>query len=173
MTPFPLAIILQLGILASSPPRLVTAPWRSVPPGTNGGISAWGTTASALGGTFIGAILLACLAYFNQACLPSLFSSPRHVAYILTLATFGGFAGSMLDSLLGAVGQRTWYNTKSKQVLVGRLPETVARSEKEEWEVVTGWDILSNGQVNFLSSALTALGLAALDRFLSPSFFAS
>lgn len=157
---------LQLGILASSPPRLVAAPWRSVPPGTNGGISVWGTTASALGGTFIGAILLACLAYFNPACRLSLFSSPSQATYILALGTLGGFAGSMLDSLLGAVGQRTWYNTKSKQVLVGRLPEAVARSQ-DEWEVITGWDILTNGQVNFLSSALTALGLATLDRFLS------
>ena len=44
----------ELGVLSSSPPRLVTQPWRVAAPGTNGGITALGTLASAAGGLAMG-----------------------------------------------------------------------------------------------------------------------
>ena len=44
----------ELGILSKAPPRLVTKPWKVAKPGTNGGISALGTVASAAGGIAMG-----------------------------------------------------------------------------------------------------------------------
>jgi len=47
----------ELGILDPfGAPRLITQPFRCVPPGTNGGVSLVGTGASLAGGTFIGLV---------------------------------------------------------------------------------------------------------------------
>lgn len=86
----------------------------------------------------------------------------------------------MLDSFLGAVCQRTWYHRGTKQVLVGgSLKESSIIDEKKVdgkpaaadlpkgdavgWTIISGYDILSNGQVNFISSAAVALTLASFD----------
>lgn len=95
----------------------------------------------------------------------------------------------MLDSFLGATCQRTWFHTGTRQVLVGgslrasqeqeqqvavkeaKKGEVVAsgsgeggEEEKEgKWIVISGLDLLSNGQVNFISSATVALALASFD----------
>ena len=44
----------ELGMLARQKPILITAPWRQVPPGTNGGITFSGTLWSAAGGAAMG-----------------------------------------------------------------------------------------------------------------------
>lgn len=50
----------ELGIVqAARDPMLITAPWRRVPRGTNGGVSAWGTLASGLGGLLMGCVFFA------------------------------------------------------------------------------------------------------------------
>jgi uncharacterized membrane protein len=52
----------ELGILdrADRLPRLALAPWRTVPKGTNGGMSAPGTAASLAGGLFVGGCFALC-----------------------------------------------------------------------------------------------------------------
>ncbi|KAF8648882.1 hypothetical protein AX16_006157 [Volvariella volvacea WC 439] len=67
----------------------------------------------------------------------------------LVLGAFSGGFGSLVDSLLGATIQQTKYSTK-KRMIVGGHKDNSAK-------VISGYDILSNNQVNFLSSLLTAV----------------
>lgn len=146
----------ELGILAKTWPRLILPPFTSVPPGTNGGLSVQGTLGSLAGGTLIGITAgTVCVLLDNPAC------SDRTIEIITKLAllgALGGIGGSAIDSVLGATLQRTWYNKDRKQVLLGRLPASLARSS--EWRRITGYDILSNNWVNFVSSTLTAILIA-------------
>lgn len=84
----------ELGVLARGKPRLITT-LREVAPGTNGGVSALGTAASAAGGALMG---LCFLAARRAADLPCSDAAPA-------LGALWGIAGSMLDSLLGATVQ--------------------------------------------------------------------
>jgi uncharacterized protein (TIGR00297 family) len=76
----------ELGRWSRTPPRLITT-WRSVPHGTSGGITPFGTTAAAAG-----ALLISCAA---AVLLPGAAGHP-----VTVLAA--GFSGAMVDSLLGA-----------------------------------------------------------------------
>lgn len=85
----------ELGILSppSSPPRLVTAPWRKVPPGTNGGMSLVGTAASVGGGLFIGAAMVADLWVEGASCLVEGRSGTGTLWSSLALISLGGVGG--------------------------------------------------------------------------------
>ncbi|UZJ55362.1 hypothetical protein CBS101457_004682 [Exobasidium rhododendri] len=142
----------ETGILAKSPPRLILPPFRIVPPGTNGALSVQGTFGSLIGGALMGVVSGLSLLYLdNPACQHIAIEHP--LLKIIALGALAGLGGSAIDSILGATLQRTWYHKKSHQVLVGRLrPE----ANTQEWEVITGRDVLSNNTVNLLSSSLTA-----------------
>ena len=59
---------LQLGILSSSSPILITRPFSgSVPRGTNGGITLWGLFVSWLGGAWVGVLAITTLLVQGQA----------------------------------------------------------------------------------------------------------
>ena len=57
----------ELGILSRSWPRLITT-FKPVPPGTNGGVSAWGTFTSIVGGGFVGFLMGLTLIFENGPC---------------------------------------------------------------------------------------------------------
>lgn len=168
---------------------------RQVPPGTNGALSLQGTLGSLIGGAWIGLVSSVSLVLLDsRGCYPSDSSgllssisslslsssslapqapSPLHIiGSCIALGAAGGLGGSAIDSLLGATLQRTWYNAKTGQVLVGRLPaaanERKTQSNRNKaknagmWDVVTGSDVLSNSAVNVLSSSATALLIALL-----------
>ncbi|RYG46047.1 DUF92 domain-containing protein [archaeon] len=152
----------EVGILSTTPPRLVTAPHRILPPGTNGGVSLLGTAMSLAGGAFIGVLAL----------LGALLSAPAGTplasqAWLLTACTIAGVGGSMVDSVMGALLQRSWTQRSSGRV-TSRLPRGGVEAPAPAgtppdlvFDVVCGYDILSNEQVNFLSSILTAAAIAA------------
>ncbi|KAK0551254.1 hypothetical protein OC845_002263 [Tilletia horrida] len=159
----------ELGILARSKPVLVLNPFRQVPPGTNGGISPLGTLMSLLGGLLIGitAALTTylsnseCSAHQGAASWLRTKETDDHYSWlaIVALGGLGGLLGSMIDSLMGATLQRTYYSKETKQVLLGRLPpqeRAKPGAKQSEWVVITGNDVLTNNQVNLLSSILTA-----------------
>ncbi|KAI6144307.1 integral membrane protein DUF92-domain-containing protein [Pisolithus tinctorius] len=144
----------ELGILSSSRPILITT-LKPVPPGTNGAISVGGTLASVAGGCVVGLTLFASLVVENRVCradwmgiLPSL----------VLWGTAAGVLGSMLDSFLGATIQRTRYSVDSKRV----LQDASVPRDKESIKVIGGLNLLTNNQVNLISSVATAVVVALL-----------
>ena len=96
----------ELGILARTKPRLITT-GRVCPPGTNGGVTAWGLFAGAAGAAVIGCV--------SAALLPCGSGSER--AAVVVFATAVGTAGSLLDSLLGAVAQESVVDVRTGKVV--------------------------------------------------------
>lgn len=140
----------ELGVLSKSKPRLVTT-LRTVPPGTNGGVSLLGLAASALGGAFVGLLYL----------VMSLFSSTTQPQVIALGATAGLF-GSLLDSLLGATLQATWFDTSAKKICEERAPSAGAATAVH----VCGVDVLTNEQVNAVSVLVTTVASGYLAQLL-------
>jgi len=139
----------ELGILSKSPPRLITT-FQVVPPGTNGGVSVTGTLASALGGLIMGTTLAITLLIESAGCRTHFLS----VIPLLWWGSLAGLVGSLIDSLLGATIQATRFSSKTKRILTdeSKVPTTGA-----DIKLVSGLDVLSNNQVNLLSSIVTAL----------------
>jgi len=140
----------ELGVLSKRDPILVTTGKR-VPKGTNGGMSLEGTTASVAGGALIG------LTFYVSNILLGACSGAKGQWQLIILGAMTGFLGSLLDSLLGATLQYSAYCAHHQKV-VGK-PSSTTRH-------ITGLDVLSNHQVNFVSALLTALLSPYIARFL-------
>jgi uncharacterized membrane protein len=171
----------EVGILSRSPPRLLTAPWRAVPPGTNGGVSALGCACSASAGALIGATwwLLGGPIFGDAPLAPPSPAAARQLQqWVAALAPPGpapgggpdaggplpaalvlwvgagvaaGMAGSLIDSLLGATVQFTGVDEKSGRVVGAPGPS---------FKRVCGACVLSNSGVNTAAAAATALAAA-------------
>ncbi|KAF1956187.1 hypothetical protein CC80DRAFT_472888 [Byssothecium circinans] len=102
----------ELGILAKSKPRLVTAPWRVVPPGTNGGVTLTGLGAGLLGAFIIAATSTLLLPFCKE------WSLREKIAYTQGI-TIAGLFGSLLDSYLGALLQASVIDVHSGKVVEG------------------------------------------------------
>lgn len=102
----------ELGILSKSKPRLITAPWRVVPPGTNGGV-----TLAGLGAGLLGACIVA---YSSMLIMPFCkdWTLVDKTKYTLAM-TFAGLSGSLLDSYLGAVLQASVVDVHSGKIVEG------------------------------------------------------
>jgi uncharacterized protein (TIGR00297 family) len=144
----------ELGILSKSSPVLITQPWRKVPSGTNGGVTLMGFVWSALGGLLIG---LSTILFDYLSGL-----SPLNIAPMLSFATACGLVGSVIDSLLGATVQQTYWDPDTKLVYQGEDKKPASA------KLITGTDILNNEQVNMVSVALTTF---VGGWFLGPMFF--
>lgn len=152
----------ELGILATRRPRLVTTLFmREVPHGTNGGVSLLGTGASIVGGAFIGII------FWVMSLTGSTDLTERHTQYpMILVGLLCGFIGSMIDSILGATVQATYYS-KDKKCIVKDPKLFHQQQEKSDVEHICGVNALSNESVNFLSIFLTML----ISLWLSPAIF--
>ncbi|KAJ7129425.1 integral membrane protein DUF92-domain-containing protein [Mycena epipterygia] len=139
----------ELGILSSSPPRLIIT-GKPVPPGTNGGVSVGGTLASFAGGITMGLMMSLCLLLENSACRSTWFTMSRD---LVLWGGLGGLGGSGIDSLLGATIQATRYDDERKLVV---------EDGGDKLKVISGWDILSNNQVNVVSSVCCAVTIGLL-----------
>ena len=102
----------ELGILSQSKPRLITAPWRIVPPGTNGGVTSAGLLAGLLGAFIIASTSTLLLPF----CKDWSFAQKLLFTQYMTLA---GLSGSLLDSYLGAVLQASVINVQSGKIIEG------------------------------------------------------
>ena len=133
----------ELGILAHRQhPVLITQPWKRVPPGTNGGVTAAGCLWSVVGGAVIG-ILTVLMDYLSGL-------EPSSYAVRLTIfAAVAGLLGSLLDSLIGAIFQATYWDAYTK-LIYHASPDNPTTAQH-----LTGIDIFTNEQVNLVSTALT------------------
>jgi uncharacterized protein (TIGR00297 family) len=136
----------EIGVLSPQPPRLLTT-WRSVEPGTSGGVTAHGMLASGAGALTIG-VALAALAMLELGnWLPGL----------LGAACLGGLVGSLSDSLLGATMQAIYVAPSGETER--RVGPSGAANQR-----LRGWSWMNNDMVNFLSSLVG--GLVALAVFV-------
>jgi uncharacterized protein (TIGR00297 family) len=134
----------ELGILNKKPPVLLTQPWRTVPPGTNGGITWWGTGMSAVGGALMG-LGMAWMDWCSGII-------PVQNDKLLLMGTVCGLVGSFVDSLLGATLQATYQDPET------RVIHHEAKA-KANFKLISGANILTNVQVNLVSICITsALG---------------
>ena len=145
----------ELGMLELGDPWLVTSWGRRVPAGTNGGVSVTGLLASALGGGSMGLIFFG----FDLLLLglgPGGGGPEGHVWHLRTLLVLhlvslgaaAGLFGSLLDSLLGATVQATYYDTESKTIVQAPGPGV---------RCICGRPLLTNHQVNFVSVLATTV----------------
>lgn len=86
----------EIGLLSSSPPKLITSPKQRVEPGFSGGVTLLGMVVAAAGGCVIGGVsqLLGVL--------------PIDLSAAVALGGASGLAGSLFDSLLGATVQQIY-----------------------------------------------------------------
>ena len=147
----------ELGILSRVMPRLITT-LRPVPPGTNGGVTPFGTLVSILGGGFIGFLVGITLIVENIQCASGW---KKILVDTCVWGLIGGGFGSLvssrtsleeedmirdcmanqLDSILGATVQQTRYSTKKKVIIQDN-------SSSEPGQVISGLPLLTNNQVN-------------------------
>eukprot|EP00904_Undaria_pinnatifida_P007249 jgi/Undpi1/3654/HiC_scaffold_16.g07024.m1 len=160
----------ELGILSRTKPRLITKLSKIVPPGTNGGVTPMGTIASVAAGLTMG-VGFVVFGFIFRLSPPASASSAEaivHVSFssqlpLVFLGALSGFVGSILDSLMGAVFQATYFDTS--RLMVNDRPSRAAFKENS-LVLLCGWNILSNEQVNVLSAVLTSVLAGWFGRFL-------
>ncbi|CAB9515650.1 Transmembrane protein 19 [Seminavis robusta] len=133
----------ELGILSKTTPILITNPWRRVPAGTNGGITVLGTFWSLAGGAVIG-LLTVLMDFLSGIFVPS------NVLPMILLGAVSGVVGSLADSLLGATLQSSYYDSDKKMTYHANSEDLPATAE-----LLSGINLLTNEQVNFVSSLIT------------------
>jgi uncharacterized membrane protein len=141
----------ELGMLSTLSPRLVTSPWRTVPRGTNGGVSLWGTVCSALGGCLMG------LVCFFTDTTGTTTTTMTNIAYAYQCLLYGGICGvvgSFFDSLLGATCQASYFDKDTKLVYSTQDHDVAVPPTAQH---TCGHDLLSNVQVNIVSTLLTMM----------------
>ncbi|XP_074656233.1 transmembrane protein 19-like isoform X1 [Tubulanus polymorphus] len=131
-------------IFASWRPRLITT-LRSVPKGTNGGVSLVGLISSCLGGFVVGVAFY--LMLLSQLPSDYMDASPAQWP-VIVVATIAGLLGSVIDSLLGATLQYSGFS-KERQCIVENAGEDV------DW--ISGVGILDNHSVNLIAGLLTSM----------------
>ena len=137
----------ELGVLAKGNPRSILS-LKTVVRGTSGGVSLPGTLASLAGALFI-ALLAGGWILWGPAAGSW---GPSVLPGLIWIVTVAGFAGSLVDSLLGA-GVQARYREPS-----GMLTERPS-SAGVPHELVEGFSWINNDAVNFLSICAAA-GLA-------------
>ncbi|THX71484.1 hypothetical protein D6D04_09488 [Aureobasidium pullulans] len=143
----------ELGILSPTSPVLITAPWRSVPRGTNGGVTITGLLAGLAGSVFISS-----LAYFTLPYSGTAWTGDAKFMFWVTL-TAAGFSGTLLDSLLGALVQATVEDKSSGRVVEGDNGKRVKVTQGGS-RVQRGMDLLNNNGVNFaMATTVAAVGM--------------
>lgn len=102
----------ELGILSKTKPFLITAPWRTVPPGTNGGVTTTGLAAGMYGALLMSLVALFLLPFCKE------WDSQESMRFAFSM-TLAGICGTLLDSFLGALLQASVVNVQSGRIIEG------------------------------------------------------
>jgi uncharacterized protein (TIGR00297 family) len=97
----------EIGILSKQSPRMIDNPKLKVNPGTSGGVTINGLTASLLGGA-----LLALLYFFIVIIFTSTSIFNLQLLSIMIIITIAGLLGSIIDSIEGATIQGIYFCEK-------------------------------------------------------------
>lgn len=114
----------ELGILARTQPRLITSlNLRRVPPGTNGGVTIEGLVAGLFGSMIIvtASIMVLPMCSEQTADIPgggSPWMMDERRVFMTAMVVWGAL-GSVLDSVLGGLFQRTVRDTRSGKIVEG------------------------------------------------------
>ncbi|ASS74497.1 hypothetical protein CIG75_05470 [Tumebacillus algifaecis] len=126
----------EVGGLSKRPPRFLLT-GKQVAPGTSGGVTRMGLSASLLGGVLIGAVAWG-LAVVSEG--------EMNLLQLLMIGGVAGLAGSLFDSLLGATWQAMF-----KCSVCGALTERREHCGQQTLKV-RGLPFLSNDLVNLAAS---------------------
>jgi uncharacterized protein (TIGR00297 family) len=146
----------EIGVLSRADP-VSLAGFRRLPRGISGGVTFLGTTAALVGGLLIGAV-------FGLENL-SLRVLPAGFLRVFLFVGAGGFAGSLVDSLLGATVQARYASPDAAPSAppgaVGPATERRRGATGAPNRLVHGLAFVNNDVVNFVSGVVVT-GLAAL-----------
>lgn len=126
----------ELGILSKTKPFLITAPWRTVPPGTNGGVTTTGLAAGMYGSLGISLVAWFLLPFCKEW-------DPRESLRFAISMTFAGIAGTLLDSLLGALCQASVVDVQSGRIIEGEGGRKVLIHSKTPLHLKKGAEVRS------------------------------
>ncbi|KAF2094843.1 hypothetical protein NA57DRAFT_80012 [Rhizodiscina lignyota] len=136
----------ELGILASSSPRLITAPWRTVPRGTNGGVTLTGIIAGLAGSGLLAATAGLLLPFCagtgaTKRKIPGFGHIDEYswdwqgkLGFVLAM-TAVGLGGSLLDSIMGALVQASVVDVRTGKVVEGDGGNRVQLHSRKSWQV--------------------------------------
>lgn len=141
----------ELGVLSSSPPRLITS-WKVVGAGTSGGITLVGSTAAALGALTIGLAAVIFSPFRSEPSL-ALFASSW---WLPAIALIAGMGGAFADSLLGATVQAMYTHPDGTETERSHSPSGAPYIH------LKGWRHMNNDLVNLLSSIMGGIVAIAL-----------
>eukprot|EP01095_Lingulamoeba_sp_RSL-Kostka_P001799 TRINITY_DN125_c0_g1_i1.p1 TRINITY_DN125_c0_g1~~TRINITY_DN125_c0_g1_i1.p1 ORF type:complete len:355 (-),score=87.79 TRINITY_DN125_c0_g1_i1:108-1172(-) len=105
---------------------------------------------------------------FDSSSFLDLFIYNNDFIYPILIGSFGGFFGSLLDSILGGTLQYSAFDEKKKKVI--EIYHESHLINDPSIKHITGFSILDNHQVNFISSLLTAFSCSLLGYILYSCF---
>lgn len=152
----------EIGLLYPGEPRLITNPFKKVPPGTSGGVSPLGELAILLSGLTIGGIaavlyqlnIISAVGGINGILIRMLeyfgIGTPTWMK-LIAIGVLAGFIGSTTDSLLGATLQSLF-----KCSVCGKITEK-ERHCGQATTYLKGWLAIDNNIVNLVSTAVGGL----------------
>jgi uncharacterized protein (TIGR00297 family) len=137
----------EIGVLSRAAPRSLLS-LRTVPRGISGGVTALGTLAALAGALVIGLL-------FGLENL-ELHALPGKLVRVVLVVTLGGFAGSLVDSILGATLQARFADA------AGSITERRVDARGSPNTLMHGLPFVTNDVVNILSClAASAAGFLA------------
>ena len=141
----------EIGVLNSSPPRLITKPWVRVKPGTSGGVTLLGYFMVFISGLTVGVIA------YMLGLVPEI--NANQCVWVIFISIAASLAGSTIDSILGATLQAKYICT-----ICGKEVESKVHCGKKT-ELIAGIELIDNNIVNIVCSStgfLTAILLAII-----------
>eukprot|EP01080_Neovahlkampfia_damariscottae_P006361 gene6361-10367_t len=130
----------EVGILSKNKPFHILY-WKTVPYGTNGGVSKLGLLASLVAGVSLGIITSLVMVFSRRIQIQS-------VLLLLVVCSFSSVFGSLLDSVLGGIFEYSGYCKEKKKIVKIKTSTT---------KDISGFDLLSGDSINFISGGITGI----------------